>query len=59
MSLRAVRSDNEHLPCVIVVNSSGGGIATTLDSSYYKGQGERQGIEREYVVIYEQGIQSD
>ena len=31
----------------------GGGIAGTLDSSYYKGQGERQGIEREYIVICE------
>lgn len=50
MSIRAVRGDNEHLPCVLIANSSGGGIAGTLDSSYYKGQGERQGIEREYIV---------
>ena len=34
-----------------IVNSSGGGIAGTLDSSYYKGCGERQGIEREYVAV--------
>ena len=37
---------------LMIANSSGGGIAGTLDSSYYKGQGERQGIEREYVVVY-------
>ena len=35
----------------LIVNSSGGGIAGTLDSSYYKGQGLRSGIEREYLVI--------
>lgn len=35
----------------LIVNSSGNGIAGTLDSSYFKGCGERQGIEREYVVI--------
>lgn len=33
-----------------VANSSGGGIAGTLDASYYKGCGERQGIEREIVA---------
>lgn len=32
-----------------IVNSSGGGVAATLDSSYYKGCGLRQGIEREFV----------
>ena len=31
----------------------GGGVSGTLDSSYYKGQGERQGIEREYIVEIE------
>lgn len=36
---------------MMLANSSGSGIAGTLDSSYYKGQGERQGIEREYVVV--------
>lgn len=36
---------------LFVTNSSGGGIATTLDSSYYKGCGLRQGIEREYVMM--------
>lgn len=33
------------------VNSSGGDICETLDASYYKGQGSRQGAEREYVVV--------
>lgn len=33
-----------------VFNSSGGGVAGALDSSYYKGQGQRQGIEREFIV---------
>lgn len=32
-------------------NSSGGGIAAALDASYYKGQGVRLGIEREFVAI--------
>ena len=32
------------------VNSSGGGIAETLDASYYKGQGFRQGMEREFIM---------
>ena len=27
-----------------------GGIAGTLDANYYKGQGEREGTEREYIV---------
>lgn len=29
----------------------GGGIAAPIDASYYKGQGLRQGIEREYVIM--------
>ena len=32
-------------------NSSGGGIAGTVDASYYKGTGMRSGLEREYVMI--------
>lgn len=47
------RNDKSNIPCVFIVNSSGDGVAGTLDSSYYKGQGERQGIEREYIVISE------
>ena len=35
---------------LFVANSSGEGIAAPLDASYYKGQGLRQGIEREYVM---------
>lgn len=34
-----------------VCNSSGDGIAAPLDASYFKGQGLRQGIEREYVMM--------
>lgn len=33
-----------------IANSSGDGIATTLDANYYKGLGARSGKEREYVV---------
>lgn len=51
MTLTSARADAEHIPCVLIANSSGGGIAGTLDASYYKGCGERQGIEREYVVV--------
>ena len=43
----------------LVLNSSGGGIASTLDASYYKGQGLRQGIEREFVVIINESISKD
>ena len=49
-TLTGMRIDVSNLPCVMYINSSGGEIAGTLDSSYYKGQGERQGIEREYIV---------
>ena len=34
-----------------ICNSSGGGIASTMDASYYKGCGLRQGVEREFVVL--------
>ena len=37
---------------MIIANSSGNGITAPLDASYYKGQGMRQGIEREYLVFY-------
>ena len=36
---------------LFVANSSGEGVAAPLDASYYKGQGLRQGIEREYVIM--------
>ena len=35
-----------------LINSSGNGIATPLDASYWKGCGERSGVEREFVVMY-------
>ena len=38
----------------IVINSSGNGITAPIDASYYKWQGLRQGIEREYVVIVDE-----
>lgn len=31
-------------------NSSGGGVAGTLDASYYKGAGTRRGHEREFIT---------
>lgn len=34
----------------LVVNSSMEGICSTLDASYYKGSGSRNGKEREYIV---------
>ena len=51
MTLTGQRIDGHSVPCVLIANSSGGGIATTLDSNYYKGQGVRQGIEREYIIV--------
>lgn len=36
---------------VVFENSSGGGIAGTLDASYYKGTGSRNGNEREVVCM--------
>ena len=36
---------------LFVTNSSGEGVAAPLDASYFKGQGLRQGIEREYVLL--------
>lgn len=38
-----------------VINSSGDGIAGTLDSHYWKGCGERQGAEREFVAVKKRG----
>lgn len=51
MTLCGARTDAHHIPHVLVANSSGGGIAGTLDSNYYKGCGLRQGIEREVIVV--------
>lgn len=44
---------------LFVANSSGDGVAAPLDASYYKGQGLRQGIEREYVVMINESISND
>lgn len=35
----------------IIVNSSGDGICGTIDSHYYKGTGEREGVEREIICM--------
>ena len=35
-----------------LINSSGHHIASPLDASYWKGCGERSGVEREFVVMY-------
>ena len=35
----------------VVCNYSGGGISATIDASYYKGAGSRNGKEREFVAI--------
>lgn len=43
--------DWEKKTSTLIINSSGNGIASTLDASYYKGCGLRQGIEREFVVL--------
>ncbi len=39
------------IPEPTVINSSGGGIAETLDASYWKGAACRGNREREFVVI--------
>ena len=55
MTLCGARTDAHHIPHVLVANSSGGGIAGTIDSSYFKGCGLRQGIEREVIVVAQNG----
>ena len=35
----------------MIANSSGNGIAGTIDSNYFKGTGTRRGHEREFVVM--------
>lgn len=51
--LRSSRG-GDSTPTVLIINSSGGGISGTIDAHYYKGQGEREGTEREYVVCKKQ-----
>lgn len=36
---------------IVVINSSGNGIAATLDASYWKGAGARNGKEREFIAV--------
>lgn len=35
---------------MVLINSSGNGIATTIDANYYKGCGQREGLEREFIM---------
>ena len=51
MTLTGGRIDGHSVPCVLILNSSGGGVAGTLDSYYFLGQGARGNIEREFVVV--------
>ena len=44
-------SQDQYLFAPKFINSSGGGIAGTLDANYYKGCGEREGIEREFIAV--------
>jgi hypothetical protein len=41
---------------IVILNSSGGGIAGTLDSYYFLGQGSQGNIEREFVVVIKDDI---
>lgn len=38
-------------------NYTGGGIAATLDASYYKGPGARNGKEREFLAVENEGTE--
>lgn len=42
---------DRHAVAACYVNSSGNGIAGTLDASYYKGTGARSGKEREFIGV--------
>ena len=48
-TLRGGEGGNQK-PCVLDATAISGDISGTLDASYYKGCGERQGVEREVVV---------
>lgn len=43
---------------VVMENYTGGGIAATLDASYWKGAGARNGKEREFICILRQEVHS-
>lgn len=49
MTVTAKRSDTHHVP--VVFFPLHGEIAPPIDGSYYKGCGERNGIEREIIVF--------
>ncbi len=55
-TLSAMDSGNKPAVAVYGVGCENG-IAGTLDASYYKGQGERQGTERTAVAVYENHAQ--
>lgn len=44
-------TENEAEDYPLVINSSGNLIAATLDASYWKGAGSRNGNEREFIGI--------
>lgn len=46
-----IDSKRKESELAFIANSSGDGIACPLDASYYKGQGLRQGVEREFVMM--------
>lgn len=41
------------------MNSSGNNVAAPLDASYWKGCGERSGVEREFVMYYTRQTHSE
>ena len=47
--VNASKEDDDEYP--MVINSSGNLIAATLDASYWKGAGARNGKEREFIGI--------
>jgi site-specific DNA-cytosine methylase len=47
-TVRAGRSERDGAR---IQNYTGGGIAATLDASYYKGSGARNGKEREFLAV--------
>lgn len=50
------RSGRDWRPSGCLANSSGGGIAATLDASYYKGSGSRNCKEREYLIMANESL---
>ena len=48
---RTVRAGRGERHACRYANYTGGGIAATLDASYYKGPGARNGKEREFLAV--------